>query len=205
MEMKTDSGVKADSFARSGLAHVGGQIAFALFLLCGCSSPGVYDSPKGWFVCENARPLYAVDYDVFYLASDSYDGREESVVAQREKIKVDVTRKFGPRVRVFAPVFHDGEDIERAFWHYLDVYDDGGYADAQDAGRPFAFVGEGKGAECACDFVRREERRLRDRGLIGCWFSPMATNGFLSAEMVSEIGAKVRRMTYQKVWGRDGQ
>ena len=190
--------VKVISSARNGLA-----CALGLFLFCGCSSPGVYDRPEGWFVCDNARPLYSADYDVFYIASDPHDGQGEGLAAQRGKISVEVTGKFGGRVRVFAPIYRDGEDIERAFRHYLDVYDDGGYADARDAGRPFAFVGEGKGAECACDFVRREEERLRDRGLVGCWFSPAATNGFPSAATVSEIGAKVRDMAYRKTWGRD--
>ena len=188
------------SAMRSG---VWGLIAGAL-ALCGCSSSGVYRELDGWLVCENARPQYHAYYDVFYVAPAAYAGRGDYPYEAHDQALEETTRMFGKHVRVFAPIYHDRADVERAFWHYIDTYHGNGLPwPMNDDTRSFVFVGEGLGATYLADFVRRKENKLRKLGYVGSWCSPTTTNGFVTAEMVSDINQSVKRVRYLKTWERD--
>ena len=172
--------------------------------LCGCSSSKAYRELDGWLVCENARPQYHAYYDVFYAAPLAYAGRGEYPYAAHDQALEETTRMFGKHVRIFAPIYHDRADLERALDHYLDTYHGNGLPwPMNDDSRPFVFVGEGLGATYLADFVRRKEDKLRKLGYVGSWFSPATTNGFVTAEMVSDVNQSVKRVLYLKTWDRD--
>ena len=92
------------------------------FAVGGCSSSGVYRELDGWLVCENARPQYHAYYDVFYVAPEAYSGRGDYPYAAHDQALEETTRMFGKHVRIFAPIYHDRRDVEKAFWHYIDTY-----------------------------------------------------------------------------------
>ena len=179
-------------------------LATGAFVFGGCSSPGVYRELDGWLVCENARPQYHAYYDVFYLAPEAYAGRGEYPYAAHDQALEETTRMFGKHVRIFAPIYHDRADVERAFWHYIDLYHGNGLPwPLNDDSRPFVFVGEGLGATYLADFVREREGKLGRLGFVGYWGSPPTTNGFVTAEMVSDINQNVKRVLYLRSWERD--
>lgn len=170
----------------------------------GCSSSGVYRELDGWLVCENARPQYHAYYDVFYVAPEAYSGRGDYPYAAHDQALEETTRMFGKHVRIFAPIYHDRRDVEKAFWHYIDTYHGNGLPwPMNDDTRPFVFVGEGQGAAYLADFARRKESKLRKLGFVGAWCSPETTNGFVTAEMVSDVNQSVKRVRYLKAWDRD--
>ena len=174
--------------------------------LCGCSSPGVYRELDGWLVCENARPQYHAFYDVFYLAPEAYSGTGEYPYALHDQVMEETTRMFGHHVRVFAPIYHDIADAERALDHYLDLYHGNGLPwPMNDDSRPFVFVGEGQGAAIVAEILLRRESKLRKKGYVGNWCSPGTTNGFVTAELVADIGQSVKRVLYLRAWERDGK
>lgn len=172
--------------------------------MCGCSSPGVYGELDGWLVCENARPQYHAYYDVFYLAPEAYSGKGEYPYAAHDQALEETSRMFGNHVRVFAPIYHDVEDVERALEHYLETFHGNGLPwPKNDDSRPFVFVAEGEGAALANDIARRKERMLRKHGFVGSWCSEGTFDGFVTSELVSDIGASVKRRLYLKAWDRD--
>lgn len=173
--------------------------------LCGCSSSKVYRELDGWLVCENARPQYHAYYDVFYLAPEAYAGQGEYPYAAHDRALDETTRMFGKHVRVFAPIYHDRRDVEKALAHYLDTYHGNGMPWPQnDDSRPFVIVAEGQGAEIALEIARRKQRMLRNHGFVGCWCSPETMTGFVTDVLVSDIGASVKRGLYLKTWNRNG-
>lgn len=185
------------------------KIIFALFLgvsalVCGCSSSGVYRKIDGWLVCDNARPQYHAYYDLFYVAPQAYDGQGEYPYAACDQVLEETTRMFGSHVRVFAPIYHDRQDVERALRHYLNTFHGSGFG-SDDEHRPFAIVAEGEGAAILSEILDRQEKHLRKEGLVGCWCSPDTSSGFVTEELVADIGANVRNVLYRRAWDRNGK
>lgn len=164
-------------------------------ILSGCASQDVYDEPDSWLVRENGRPHYFAAYDIFYLAPHRYDGHGEFPYAAYAQVRHEVVMPFGVHTRVFAPIYRDAEDVERALDYYLERYHDGDE-------RPFVFLGEGDGAKILADLAREREGSLRKKGFQGGWYSPDTECGFVTEATVSDVNDFVGSVLYERSWGR---
>lgn len=184
-----------------GLAAV---LFIAQLAVLGCSSSKAYEDQDNWLVRENARPHYFAPYDIFYLAPQNYSGQGQYPYEAHGKAMTETVDQFGVHTRVFAPLYHDAEDVAAAYFHYLDHYHGNGLPwPLNEDDRPFVFVGEGVGAQLLSEFERSRPWRLRRKGFLGGWYSPDTTNGFITATMVKDVDAVVKSELYRRGWNRD--
>lgn len=157
----------------------------------GCSSTDdPYFIKDHWYVRQNATPQYFATYDVFYMFPEMYDGGPVSATNYDYIVKQTVDQ-FGKKVRVFAPLCHDEDEVEDALDWYLDNY--------HDRGRPFVFMGEGEGGKYLRDLVDCSERK----GLVSYHFTTNALQSFITPEVVEMVNEEVREFLYLREWHLD--
>ena len=174
----------------------------SLVMLAGCFSPCPYEDQDNWLIRDNARPAYFALYDVFYLSPTVYNGTYP--YKARIKAQDETSVLFGKHVRVFAPLYQNEEDLDTAFAYYADTYHGGVWPHRLTGGdRPFVLIAEGKGAELLAAYEEDHRGRLERLGLVGSWYSPMTTNGFMTAAIVSNVNEVVRAELYRRTWKRE--
>ena len=165
-------------------------------VLAGCftgSSP--YDYMDGWLIRDDAYMVFATQADVIYVQGETYrDPTHLPLLYARAKNEV-ASGRFRGLVRVFAPLFSSGDELEQAIeWYFKNMH---------PKNRPFVFIGEGEGGRMLQAYERENLEDLREKGFMEGFYTDDANKAFVDDEMVQRIRDDISRVRYRTVWGRD--
>lgn len=172
------------------------SIAVALLaLLAGCAHHSPYDYMENWLVREDAVRDFSVHADVIYLQDRLYDDMSTvGLMFAHAQNEVGGDR-FKGVARVFSPLVANSDDLERA----LDWY----FRHHHKNGRPFLFIGEGRGGALLKAYEEDNADDLKDDGLLAGFYTDETEGGFVTDRMVKVIHNSIMRKRYLDQWGRE--
>ena len=173
------------------------SLSLALFaaVLAGCFGQTPYDYAENWVIREDPVRTFVVPSDVIYLQNDLYTSVKR-LPQMTTYANSEVGRgRFEGVARVFSPLIVDSKDLEKALDWYFDTH--------HEKGRPFVFIGEGRGGELLREYENENRKSLVKKGLAASFYTDAAGKGFVTDDMVKAVKHAVLEARYKAVWNRE--
>lgn len=175
----------------------GKAAVWVLAAMCAGCVASPYDYAENWLIREDPVRTFVTPADVIYVQDELYVSVSR-VPAMQLHAEDEVGRgRFSGIARVFSPLVTDCDDIEKVVDWYLAYH--------HEKGRPFVFLGEGKGGALLKEFQMKNLDWLQKKGLVDWHYAgaPVKEQGFVTSEMVKTIRHRVLEARYKGVWGRE--
>ena len=171
-------------------------LLLAASVVSGCLwSKSPYDYMENWLIREDEVRPFSVPVDVIYVQDQLYVSM--NALPEMQAVAMDAVgrEKLKGFARVFSPLVASEDDVEKAVEWYVKHHN--------GSGRPFVFIGEGRGGMLMKAYVEENADWLAKKGLVASFFIEVPYKEFVDAEMLRTIRNRAAAVRYRRQWDKE--